>query len=102
MGRARNLSNLKPSASGLIETDDLVNGSITPAKMANAGAELGVRNRIINGDMRIDQRNAGASVNTGGAFPVDRFVVSRSGGAATAVANNNGIAGGTWTCNNEL
>jgi hypothetical protein len=36
---------------------------------------MGFRNRIINGDMRIDQRNAGASV-TGGVgytFPVDRF-----------------------------
>jgi hypothetical protein len=31
------------------------------------------RNRIINGDMRIDQRNAGAAVNTTLAFPVDRF-----------------------------
>ena len=34
------------------------------------------RNRIINGDMRIDQRNAGASVNVNADasfFPVDRF-----------------------------
>jgi hypothetical protein len=39
---------------------------------------LGSRNRIINGDMRIDQRNAGASVTVtsgGGYFyPVDRFL----------------------------
>lgn len=35
-----------------------------------------LRNRIINGDMRIDQRNAGASVTltAGGVYPVDRFV----------------------------
>ena len=33
----------------------------------------GFRNRIINGDMRIDQRNAGAEVTTSGAWPVDRF-----------------------------
>ena len=34
-----------------------------------------LRNRIINGDMRIDQRNAGASVvlDAGTVFPVDRF-----------------------------
>jgi hypothetical protein len=32
-----------------------------------------LKNRIINGDMRIDQRNAGASVTSG--FPVDRFQV---------------------------
>jgi hypothetical protein len=43
----------------------------------SADNSLGFRNRIINGDMRIDQRNAGASVtvNTTGStvFPVDRF-----------------------------
>jgi len=36
----------------------------------------GFKNRIINGEMVIDQRNAGASVtvnSTGQAFPVDRF-----------------------------
>jgi hypothetical protein len=33
------------------------------------------RNRIINGDCRIDQRNAGAAVTADGAFPVDRFVI---------------------------
>lgn len=37
-------------------------------------APLSYRNRIINGDMRIDQRNAGASVNpTDGQYVVDRF-----------------------------
>jgi len=39
----------------------------------NGGPLAGARNRIINGDMRIDQRNNGASVNTNAAFPVDRF-----------------------------
>jgi len=34
---------------------------------------LGFRNRIINGDMRIDQRNEGAAVTASAAFPVDRF-----------------------------
>ena len=38
------------------------------------------RNRIINGDMRIDQRNAGASVSTDNTFPVDRFRQSMVGG----------------------
>ena len=39
----------------------------------------GFKNRIINGDMRIDQRNAGASVTpttTAVGFPVDRFLVT--------------------------
>jgi hypothetical protein len=35
---------------------------------------LGFRNRIINGDMRIDQRNNGASVTpTGGSYTLDRW-----------------------------
>jgi hypothetical protein len=46
---------------------------------------MGFRNRIINGDMRIDQRNAGASVSADNSFPVDRFKVSISG-SATATA----------------
>jgi hypothetical protein len=55
----------------------------------------GFRNRIINGDMRIDQRNAGASV-TGGVgytFPVDRFrfysaSASKLSGQRSTVAPN--------------
>lgn len=74
MGRARNLSKLQPSASGLIETNDLVDGGITPVKMANAGAV--------------------STVNIG----TDQCSLYLS----TAVANNNGIDGGSWTCNNEL
>jgi hypothetical protein len=35
----------------------------------------GFKNRIINGDMRIDQRNAGATVSTSSSYPVDRFYV---------------------------
>ena len=36
------------------------------------------RNRIINGDMRIDQRNAGAAVTTSASFVVDRFPVTNT------------------------
>jgi hypothetical protein len=42
----------------------------------DSASSLGFRNRIINGDMRIDQRNAGASVNVIGAlYTLDRWVV---------------------------
>jgi len=45
----------------------------------------GFKNRIINGDMRIDQRNAGAAVTTTASFPVDRFqVVNTTDGAFSA------------------
>jgi hypothetical protein len=45
--------------------------SMTPT----ADSLQGFRNRIINGDMRIDQRNAGAAVSTSSSYPVDRFYV---------------------------
>lgn len=39
-----------------------------------AASPFGLKNRIINGDMRIDQRNNGAAITpTGAAFPVDRW-----------------------------
>jgi hypothetical protein len=46
----------------------------------DSGGSLGFRNRIINGAMVIDQRNAGASVTqtTSALFPVDRWAVSGS------------------------
>jgi hypothetical protein len=55
---------------------------------------MGFRNRIINGDMRIDQRNAGASVTpTDGGYTLDRwsarlsqtskFTVQQNAGAVT-------------------
>jgi len=47
----------------------------------------GFKNRIINGDMRIDQRNAGASVTgiIGSVFPIDRWpVYSTIAGRLTA------------------
>lgn len=46
-----------------------------------------LRNRIINGDMRIDQRNAGASVSSGIntlTYTVDRWSVATTGAAVTA------------------
>jgi hypothetical protein len=40
----------------------------------DSGSSLGFRNRIINGDMRIDQRNAGASVTpTSATYTLDRW-----------------------------
>jgi hypothetical protein len=43
-----------------------------------SGGAFSFKNRIINGDMRIDQRNAGAAVTASGSFPVDRFSVFNS------------------------
>ena len=41
----------------------------------NASNDFGLKNRIINGAMVIDQRNAGTAVTVNGAYPVDRFLV---------------------------
>jgi hypothetical protein len=68
----------------------------------------GFRNRIINGDMRIDQRNNGASVNitASGAYTVDRFQVSaatttftvqRSTTAPAGFVNSLQVTNGTGT-----
>jgi hypothetical protein len=49
-----------------------VGGSLTSASALNMGSSF-MRNRIINGAMVIDQRNAGAAVTTSSSFPLDRF-----------------------------
>ena len=70
---------------GVILASDLADGSVTTAKLADANVTfdkiattvpLGTKNLIINGDMRIDQRNSGASltVNTAAVvYSVDRL-----------------------------
>ena len=87
-------------ADGAVVTADIAANAITPAKMANSGAELGMRNRIINGAMVIDQRNAGASVTNivGGVYTLDRYeirgtqaskcTVQQSSTAATGFVNS--------------
>ena len=53
---------------------------------------MGFRNRIINGDMRIDQRNAGASVtpSSGTTYLVDRFNLTASQASKFACQQNAG------------
>lgn len=47
---------------------------------SNIQQDLGVmyKNRIINGNMVIDQRNAGAAVTADGSYPVDRFRINNN------------------------
>jgi hypothetical protein len=57
---------------GLLNSSGLVSNS----KLAFEGGSLSMRNRIINGDMRIDQRNAGASLSVSVSsqiYTVDRW-----------------------------
>jgi hypothetical protein len=69
-----------PTTSGLIDSTGITTPSI------NGGQLAGFRNRIINGDMRIDQRNVGGAqtVTTSGAqYTVDRWFAYTSGASAT-------------------
>ncbi len=63
-----NVTNLAgPSSTGTAATLSSING----------GPLAGTRNRIINGDMRIDARNNGASINVStGGFAVDRWTIN--------------------------
>ena len=77
--RVSNIQNASTSSGGIaIDTS----GHVTVDGVAYPSAgSLSGRNRIINGDMRIDQRNAGAAVTVDAlsVWSVDRWLGSRSG-----------------------
>jgi hypothetical protein len=78
-------------AAGSITTAMLANNSVTPAKMANGGAEFGMRNRIINGAMVIDQRNGGALITpTSGQYVTDRWQFIATQASKLAAQQNYG------------
>jgi hypothetical protein len=81
---------------------------VTNSMLAFDGGPLGMRNRIINGDMRIDQRNAGAAVTVtnAGQYTVDRwqayqsiatskFTVQQNAGSVTPPSGFSNYAGCT-------
>ena len=79
-------------ASNAITTAKITDANITPAKMANSGAEFGMRNRIINGAMVIDQRNAGALINpmADSTYYLDRWRASSSQTSKLSIGQNAG------------
>jgi hypothetical protein len=120
MSKARNLSKLLVDSNGDVESGSLDNvpasddasalttGTLAVARLPNEGLSLGSRNRIINGDMRIDQRNAGASVTpTNGQYTLDRwktfmsqsskFTIQQNAGAVTPPAGFTNYLGVTST-----
>lgn len=56
---------------------DVVQSSVTGVSLGAGNATV-FKNRIINGDMRIDQRNAGASVTPNAQYITDRWQFSNS------------------------
>jgi hypothetical protein len=92
-------------ADGSVTSAKLAAGAAVPSQTGNAGLYLttngttaswatsptGFRNRIINGDMRIDQRNAGASVTpTSSQYTVDRFNFGITQSSKFSVQQNSG------------
>ena len=63
-------------------TDTYTQSATNAAFQANTNNFAAGKNKIINGDFRINQRNA-SSVTTYGYFIVDRFFLDFSGGSAT-------------------
>lgn len=65
--------------------------NVTFAQAANLPNTFGFKNRIINGDMRIDQRNAGASVTpTASAYTLDRWLAIMGVASKYSVQQNAG------------
>jgi hypothetical protein len=59
-----------------VTTEKINPGAVTNSRIAYDGGSFCFRNKIINGDMRIDQRNNGAAVTVGNntvPYIVDRF-----------------------------
>ena len=72
--KVNNLQNASASSPAFVLAAD---GSATAnLSSVNGGPLSGMRNRILNGDMRLDQRNAGASVTpSSGQYLTDRWQV---------------------------
>ena len=89
--KTTNLQNASAASPAIVLAAD---GSATAnLSSVNGGPIAGSRNRIINGDMRIDQRNAGASVTGNDAvFPVDRFKLACSQSSKLTAQQNQGSA----------
>jgi len=66
--------NIIASHSGVEGAGEVTLQNVTLGDSAVPSRSMNFRNRIINGDMRIDQRNAGGSVTFNDeTFPIDRF-----------------------------
>ena len=68
---------------------DGTNG-ITQADQFNSDSTFGFKNRIINGAMVIDQRNAGASINGNSIYSLDRWLANASANDKYTVQQNAG------------
>lgn len=63
-------------------------GSLPTARLANAGSELGMRNRVINGNMQVAQRGTSFSGSPLNGYTVDRWRIDRTGTGSTTVTRS--------------
>jgi hypothetical protein len=70
---------------------DVIGTSVTGSNLGAGNASI-CKNRLINGDMRVDQRNAGASVTlaSGGAYTLDRYNCQSNQASKYSVQQNAG------------
>jgi hypothetical protein len=83
-------------AAGAVTTAKLASGIAPTVSSINGGPLAGLRNRIINGGMAVDQRNSGASVSSGTGvltYALDRWIVAAN---TTAVAAQRGGVPGAY------
>jgi hypothetical protein len=86
--KVSNLQNASASSAAITLAAD---GSATAnLSSLNGGPIAGSRNRIINGDMRIDQRNAGASVTPSNQYVLDRWYYGNSQASKGTIQQNAG------------
>ena len=57
------------------------------SQLGSPGVSTGFKNRIINGAMVIDQRNAGATVSNANGYTVDRWYLLRGNFSSNPVFN---------------
>ena len=86
------VSNLQNASAASPAITLAADGSATASLSSiNGGPISGTRNRIINGDMRIDQRNAGVSVTpTATGYTLDRWSLEISQASKLSVQRNAG------------
>ena len=80
-----------------IVSDSIQDGAVAPVDLSSVAQYYGFKNRIINGGMVIDQRNAGASQtitnSAANVYSLDRWIVFTSGSNATAQQVASGVTG---------
>ena len=89
--KATNLQNASSSSTNLaLDTS----GNATSAGTVVMSSPYTMRNKIINGAMVIDQRNAGAAVTTTGSYVVDRWFFNNASDATLSVQQSTDVPSG--------